>query len=134
MKRLEHQLRRYCKVVSVDEFRTSKLHKTCRCEMQHKALHKHPKKNQAGAVKDARVYSVLFCSNKSCHGIAVDRDRNAAQKTLALLKEQVQSGTRPRQFCRGFTEECLAAPCPDKGMEVAGQPVHSGIVTCHGHT
>jgi hypothetical protein len=126
VKRLETVLKRHCKVVPVDEFRTSKLHHACSQVLQHQ--YSHMKNRKDGEVRTRRVHSVLFCPNKSCHGIAMDRDENAARNILTLLKHHVRDGSRPAPFCRGVVlEECLQAPgVPQEACE---QPVHSGIIT-----
>lgn len=126
VKRIETMLRRHCKVVAVDEFRTSKLHNVCSHVLQHQQSHMKNKKN--GEVRTRRVHSVLFCPNRSCHGMTMDRDENAALNILSMLKHDIRDGSRPAAFCRGVNlEECLSAP--EATQEAVRQPVHSGIIT-----
>lgn len=128
VKRLESALKHRCRVLEVDEFRTSKLHHACGGCLRHQYSHVHERKSpqkKGGEVKrNAKVHSVLFCPNKSC-GMAMNRDENAARNILELLKLQVSNLERPGCFCRGSNlEECKGAPF----KEVPMQPVHSGII------
>ena len=71
VKKLEAMLRQRCRVVSVDEFRTSKTHHTCGGRLDNRKCHKHyGKKDEArgrtrgelrGAVK---VHKVLCCARQ----------------------------------------------------------------------
>lgn len=129
VKRLEQVLSRHCKVIPVDEFRTSKLHHECGRPLQHRRGHTHRK--QTGEVKrSGSIHSVLFCSNKSC-GTTMNRDENAARNILGLLTHQVLALQRPRCFCRCVCledEECMQARAVARPFEVCVQPVHSGII------
>lgn len=83
VKRFETTLKRFCKVVAVDEFRSSKLHHDCHCALQNQHSHVRCKD---GVVRTRKVHSVLFCPNRSCNGMAMDRDVNAARNILSLVK------------------------------------------------
>ncbi len=115
VKKFEKRLKQYCTVISVDEFRTSKLHHKCGQVLKHQRSHKMICKKTTREVVTQRIHSVLFCCNKSCHGIAMDRDENASRNMLQLLMKQVQHDSRPSVFRRGTvlplaSEMCTGAP------------------------
>ena len=93
VKRLETELKRYCKVVPVDEFRTSKLCNRCHCEL------KNARKLVIG--KDfkrhvTKIHAVLHCQNSECRNMTMNRDVNASQNMRDLLLSQ----KRPWAFAR----------------------------------
>ena len=55
VKRLERELRKHCRVVSMDEFRTSKLHFDCKKQLHNQYSEKRCKD---GAVKDVSRFTV----------------------------------------------------------------------------
>ncbi len=81
------QLRKWCKTVDVDEFRTSKL--CCYC-------HSETEKVSYGGVK---INSVLRCMNNEC-GKIVDRDINGANNISSLFHNMIQGKERPEAFRR----------------------------------
>lgn len=91
VKRLENALRKRCKVVEVDEFRTSKVHHTRGSRLRNPYSYVHEKRSpqrDGGEPKgNMKIHGVLICSNKCC-GIAMNRDENAAKNILGLLKLQ----------------------------------------------
>jgi hypothetical protein len=95
--RLERELRKHCRVVSVDEFRTSKLHFDCKTQLHNQYSEKRCKD---GAAKTVKVHSVLHCRNSGCHGMTVNRDVNAARNILRLLQCRLGGRVRPVKFCR----------------------------------
>ena len=107
VKQLERELRKHCKVISVDEFRSSKLHESCHCELQKTYCQKADKN---GVVRRVKNYSVLFCANRSCNGMRVNRDVNASRNILALLQSELRNGNRPIAFRRSSQDEFLATP------------------------
>ena len=64
VKRLESALSERCRVVAVNEFRTSKIHHECGCVLKHRQCHVHRKKSPdfAGGelMGERKVHSVLF--------------------------------------------------------------------------
>ena len=122
VKQLERELSKRCKVVSVDEFRSSKLHEKCHCELQ-KTYRQKADKN--GVLRRVKVHSVLFCSNRSCNGMRVNRDVNASRNMLALLKQQLRDGSRPEAFRRSVHNEFLTTPTTSARAETSGL---SGLV------
>lgn len=95
--RFENQLRRFCTVVPVDEFRTSKLHSTCDHAMENQISMKKVKNK---GWRRSRVHSVLHCKHSGCNGMTVNRDVNASLNMLRLVKQHLTDGTRPAAFCR----------------------------------
>ncbi|GAQ93531.1 hypothetical protein KFL_016210020 [Klebsormidium nitens] len=100
VKRLERELRKHCRVVSMDEFRTSKLHFDCKAQLRNQYSEKRCKD---GAVKTVKVHSVLHCRNSGCNGMTVNRDVNAARNILRLLRLRLEGRARPVEFCRSVT-------------------------------
>ena len=124
VKKLQAELRKRCRVVSVDEFRTSKLHSACGCQLRNAYRHKHAKKDEANGItggefeRVVKIHKVLCCANSSCSGICMDRDENASLNILRLLILQTQGFDRPPPFCRGvdLPAESVAAPFGDVGV------------------
>ena len=116
VKKLEAELRRHCKVVSVDEFRTSKLHSHCGCQTRNAYCHKHERKS--GELKGVvKAHSVLHCAHNGCSGISMNRDDNASLNILRLLILDCQGFPRPPQFCRGFeSRDGMPAPFGEVGV------------------
>ena len=133
VKKLESELRKRCRVVYVDEFRTSKVHHTCGGLLHNRCCHKHYKKKDEarghiqGELRGAvRVHKVLCCANSSCSGISMDRDENASRNILRLTLLAAQSQPRPPQFTRGVElREDMPAPVGEVGM----WPVSVGVAS-----
>ncbi len=85
-------LRRWCDVVDVDEFRTSKL--CCNCHHVTEKVR----------FDDVEVNSVLRCTNNEC-GTTVDRDINGAKNILALFVDMLQGKERPEAFSKKLVVE-----------------------------
>ena len=98
VKRLERQLKHYATVISVDEYRTSKLHNDCHQQLEHQHS---LKRCRDGETRTAKAHSALFCRNKSCHGVTVNRDVNASRNILMLLLRSLGGQPRPPEFQRG---------------------------------
>ena len=84
---LKRELRKWCKLVEVDEFRTSV---TCyKC-------HSCTEKMSYDSVK---INSVLRCSNNEC-GKILDRDVNGCKNILHIFDAMLRNLPRPEPFCR----------------------------------
>lgn len=116
VKKFEHELKRYCRVVSIDEYATSKTHEACHCTLHKCFMHKRKKKS-GEALGCAKVHSVFFCANKSCR-MLVNRDTNASRNILTLLQCQLQGFERPLALQRTGSglDHCLV---PGTGYQVA---------------
>ena len=82
VKRLEKELKRRCRVVSIDEFRTSKLCHGCHRELTN------AKRKVIGRdfrLHHTKVHSVLHCRNSDCPSMTVNRDVNASANMRDLL-------------------------------------------------
>ena len=119
VKKFQDCLKRYCTVVSVDEYKTSKTHETCHGELMKREIHKHHKKGtykdqyyQGGEFKCImKPHSVLFCANKSCR-MLVNRDVNASRNILMCLKCSITGLERPSALSRvpsSFLGHCLSS-------------------------
>ena len=104
VKQFERELKKRCMVVSVDEFRSSKLHECCHASLKPAYIHQESKKDHV--VRKVKAHSVLFCDNRSCCGMRVNRDVNASRNMLALLLAELTGGAgRPAAFRRGEVNE-----------------------------
>jgi len=74
---VENKLQKWCEVVDVDEFRTSKLCCHCHCEMAKVKFN------------GTEINNVLHCSNNEC-GITIDRDIIGARNIFMLLEKMIQ--------------------------------------------
>jgi transposase len=83
---VKNKLQKWCEVVYVDEFRTSKLCCHCHCEMAKVKFN------------GKEINSILCCSNNKC-GITIDRDINGARNIFMLLEKMIQKERRPEAFC-----------------------------------
>ena len=109
VKRLEHRLKQYATVVPIDEFRTSKLHHTCLQQMHNQHSIKRCKGTvrrrgrwRDGEDQTVRVHGVLFCRNRSCNGMTMNRDVNASRNILVLLKHMAEGRPRPQPLSRSL--------------------------------
>ncbi|CAM5998687.1 unnamed protein product [Sphagnum balticum] len=84
---VQEHLRKWCKTVDVDEFRTSKLCYHCHSE------------TEKVSYGDVKINSVLRCMNNEC-GMIVDRDINGANNIGSLFHNMIQGKERPEAFSR----------------------------------
>lgn len=84
---IKKTLKKWCKVIDVDEFRTSKL--CCCCSHC----------TQKVCFDGKEVNSVLRCTNNEC-GITIDRDINGSKNIYMLFKNMLNGLSRPTTFCR----------------------------------
>ena len=95
--KLKKMLKQYCKVVDVDEYKTSKVHNVCKgCTLKHHYMT--VKKDDE--IHRKKIHSVLFCTNKSCNGITMNRDMNASKNILDILLNEIVKKERPESFNR----------------------------------
>jgi hypothetical protein len=95
--KLKNHLRKWCKVIDVNEFRTSKL--CCKC-------HNETEKVSYNSVK---VNSVLRCLNNEC-GMIIDRDINGCKNILKMLMVSLNQIDKPEEFTRGRTNKGPLVP------------------------
>lgn len=84
---MKRELRRWCRVVDVDEFRTSSRCCKCHGEMENVSY---------GGIK---VNDVLRCSNNEC-GTVIDRDINGCKNIFTIFDAMLTGRARPEAFCR----------------------------------
>ena len=107
IKKFKHELRKYCDVVDVDEWGTSK---TCNCCHKPIELYKNKviRKMRDGTYTKARlsqINSVIRCNLNECKLCCMDRDINASKNILYLLKLQKAGKKRPECFLPSSKEE-----------------------------
>lgn len=114
VKGLKQALRKRAVVVSVDEFRTSKLCSQCyhplstvsyvvETELEKKKKHKGkvlPRNHAQTVFEEKDCYGVLRCDHKECDAHYWDRDVNAAINMLELLKRELRGLGRMPAFRR----------------------------------
>ena len=107
IKKFKNELRKYCDVVDVDEYNTSK---TCNCCHKPIELYKNKviRKMRDGTYTKARlsqINSVIRCNLNECKLCCMDRDINASKNILYLLKLQKAGKKRPECFLPSSKEE-----------------------------
>ena len=105
-KKFENKLKEYCTVVSVNEFRTSMLHNKCHGPL----LHQRSEILRNNKTKSVEIHKVLFCPNKSCQGMTMDRDTNASKNILDLLIYELKHKCRHPDFERSRNIEEIKRP------------------------
>jgi len=98
--RLKKELRRYCKVVDIDEYKTSKTCSSCNKEI---VLYRNriQRKNMGvfePIAKMTNIHSVIRCKHNECKLCCMDRDINASKNILGLLLNQYRGEERPVCF------------------------------------
>jgi hypothetical protein len=84
--KLKKELTKWCDVVNVDEFRTSKL--CCKCFSSTERVY-------------SQVNSVLRCKNVKCRNV-IDRDVNGCKNILMILKSMLGLTIKPKEFNRSI--------------------------------
>lgn len=98
--KLKKELHRYCKVVEIDEYKTSKVCSSCHEDI---TLYRNRvyRKKQGIREEKARmssVHSVVRCRHNECSLCCMDRDINASKNILHLLELQYEGKARPKCF------------------------------------
>jgi len=107
IKKFRNELRKYCDVVEIDEYNTSK---TCNYCYKPIELYKNKiiRKMRDGTYTKARlsqINSVIRCKLNECKLCCMDRDINASKNILYLLKLQKAGKKRPECFLPSSNEE-----------------------------
>jgi hypothetical protein len=101
---LKTELRRHCKVVSVDEHLTSKLCQFCgqrtRNIMRRVASEGHGHWRGESRITHHQVHSVLHCGTNGCRGTTMNRDVNGASNIIQVFLSVINTGNRPERFLR----------------------------------
>ena len=98
--RLKKELGRYCKVVDIDEYKTSKTCSSCNKEI---VLYRNRiQRKKMGVLepiaKMTNIHSVIRCKHNECKLCCMDRDINASKNILGLLLNQYRGEERPVCF------------------------------------
>ena len=98
--RLKRELHRYCKVVDIDEYKTSKTCSSCNKEIElyRNRIQRKKKGVLEPLAKMSNIHSVIRCKNNECKLCCMDRDINASKNILALLLGQYRGEERPLCF------------------------------------
>lgn len=98
--RLKRELHRYCRVVDIDEYKTSKTCSSCNKEIELYRNRIQRKKNGVleTKAKMSNIHSVIRCKNNECKLCCMDRDINASKNILGLLLCQYRGEERPVCF------------------------------------
>jgi len=83
---LKRELKKWCKVISINEYNTSKL--CCRCHSKTENVY----------FNNIKVNNVLRCLNNECR-IVIDRDINACNNQYFLMINGIEGKERPKVFC-----------------------------------
>ena len=84
---LKNELKKWCKFVVIDEFKTSKI--CCKCHNETEKM----------SYNNIKVNSVLRCKNNEC-GTVIDRDINGCKNIFNLFITALEGKERPKVFCR----------------------------------
>jgi len=100
IKKFRNELRKYCDVIEIDEYSTSK---TCNCCFNPIELYKNKviRKMRDGThtkAKKSIINSVIRCKLNECKLCCMDRDINASKNILFLLQLQKAGKKRPECF------------------------------------
>ena len=98
--RLKRELRRYCKVVDIDEYKTSKTCSSCNKEIElyRNRIQRKKKGILEPIAKMSNIHSVIRCKHNECKLCCMDRDINASKNILGLLLGQCRGEERPLCF------------------------------------
>ena len=98
--RLKRELRRYCKVVDIDEYKTSKTCSSCNKEIElyRNRIQRKKKGVLEPIAKMSNIHSVIRCKHNECKLCCMDRDINASKNILGLLLGQYRGEERPLCF------------------------------------
>ena len=92
--KLKKELKRFCDVVDIDEWGTSK---TCHKCFERITLYRNKKLCKEKA-RMSQYHSVIRCSSNECKLCCMDRDINASKNILLLLQCEKQGKRRPKCF------------------------------------
>jgi hypothetical protein len=98
--RLKRELRKYCKVVGIDEYNTSKTCSSCSnpIELYRNRIRRKKKGVLEPIARMSNIHSVIRCKTNECKLCCLDRDINASKNILGLLLNQYRGEERPVCF------------------------------------
>jgi len=100
IKKFRHELRKYCDVIDIDEFGTSKTCNSCYhpIELYKNRVIRKMKNGTKTKARLSQINSVIRCKLNECKLCCMDRDINASKNILYLLKLQKAGKKRPKCF------------------------------------
>jgi hypothetical protein len=98
--RLKRELRKYCTVVGVDEYNTSKTCSSCNnpIELYRNRIQRRKWGVLEPMARMSNIHSVIRCKHNECSLCCMDRDINASKNILGLLTNQYRGLARPDCF------------------------------------
>ena len=116
IQKFKHELRKYCDVIDIDEWGTSKTCNLCKSPIE---LYKNKviRKKKDGTYTKARISqinSVIRCKLNECKLCCMDRDINASKNILLLLQLQQTGKRRPEYFSPKNMNDCDTPLLEDK--------------------
>lgn len=96
VKKIQKELRRHAKVISLDEYGTSR---GCSCCGERCTKIRLPKKNKEGTIELSRSHQVVRCRSNEC-AMCWQRDKNSSINHLKLLMCLLRSEERPAYMRR----------------------------------
>ena len=116
IQKFKHELRKYCDVIEIDEWGTSKTCNLCKSPIE---LYKNKviRKKKDGTYTKARISqinSVIRCKLNECKLCCMDRDINASKNILYLLQLQQAGKKRPEYFSPKNMNDCNTPLLEDK--------------------
>jgi hypothetical protein len=121
--KLKNQLRRYCDVVEIDEWGTSKTCHRCFGKVElyrNKKTYMYRPSGHTEKVKKTVISTyrrVIRCSSNECTLCCMDRDINASKNMLFLLQCQRDGVMRPSCFSPKKEEDSLSISTDDTSLE-----------------
>jgi hypothetical protein len=108
IQKFKHELRKYCDVIDIDEWGTSKTCNLCKSPIE---LYKNKviRKKKDGTYTKARISqinSVIRCKLNECKLCCMDRDINASKNILLLVQLQQSGKRRPECFSPKNMNDC----------------------------
>jgi hypothetical protein len=96
VKAFERELARYCTVVSIAVYRTSKVHYDCDHELKNQFSQRLCRDDE---IRSQKVYSVLHCSNNGCRGMTDPgrerRPQHASPSRAQVPRRRPSGGVHP---------------------------------------
>lgn len=99
VQKVKKALKKYCKVVDVDEHLSSKPCHNCKCHLE-KMVYNVYDEDHKKMQPSKRIHSVLCCKNTQCPRKVMNRDVNASRNILEIMLSVLTTGRRPECFQR----------------------------------
>lgn len=98
VKKLRYELTKHCRVIDIDEYKSSKLCHGCSHEIANQKWNQY---DIFGMIVDhGEIHHSLRCNNVSCEMRGMNRDVNASKNILNIFTSFLTTGKRPTLFTR----------------------------------